>query len=109
MELQPLQIKEAVGGVIKMEAVDNGGTAIIQKWLNVHPNDEGVVSINGNNVGEFLVGQALQFPLEVSIPKKVFLDHSGQGPVKFIYTVFGGSDGNPYPSLPVSYSIELAL
>ncbi|VEF10583.1 Uncharacterised protein [Pseudomonas fluorescens] len=109
MDFQPLQIKEAVNGVIKLQAVDNGGTAVIAEWDVVHEDDQVLVMINGKVAGDlYLVGRDPQFPLELPLSKSVFLDHSGQGKVEFIYSVFLGSDfGNEYRSLPVSYSIEL--
>lgn len=108
MNLEPLRIKEAVNGVIKMSALEGGGTAIIPPRPDPLDGDEIDVFINGKLVATVVIGESDNKEIELQVPKHSFLDHSGIGQVPFTYTLYQGGGGNGHDSKSVSYEIHLA-
>jgi hypothetical protein len=107
MELEPLQIEEAINGVIKMSAVEKGGTAIIPPRTDPQPDDEIHIYINGKVVVTIYLPEPDDKEIKVEVPTVYFLSNSGQGPVAFHYVIYtrGGVEDS---SKPVNYEIHLA-
>jgi hypothetical protein len=100
MTLQPLVIKEAVGGVIKLTGVPKeGATAFIPEPPNPQPGDSIRVLIEDQ-----IVAEPGAEPYKVLVPRSALLDHIGSQKA-FTY-VIQNRDGNESDSDPVMYDID---
>lgn len=106
--LEPLAIKEAVGGEIHWGSIEHGATAQIPAPPFYNPGDDLEVYVEDVLVATLNpIGEPENDKFEVVVPRRKLLDYLGsRKPAVFSYVTYSQGSGNANPSQSVEYFIK---